>query len=115
VADTTGTCVAVADECTTTDDCAECEICEEDTDNISRCITDPDCTPADDDPTGCIALNRDLPSGDSSDCGDCQTGYTENDDGDCIADADDETGLSPLMIGGMVAAAALLALMVVKK
>lgn len=115
VADTTGTCVAVADECTTTDDCAECEICEEDTDNVARCVTDPDCTPADDDPTGCIALNRDLPSGDSSDCGDCQTGYTENDDGDCIADADDETGLSPLMIGGMVAAAALLALMVVKK
>ena len=120
VPDSTGACVALdADECSTSADCAECEKCETDTDNVSRCITDPDCTPADEDPTGCIALNRALPSGDSSDCGDCQSGYTENDDGDCEADADedddDETGLSPLVIGGMVAGAALLALMVVKK
>jgi len=122
VADTAGTCVAEipdTDECTTVADCAECEICETDTDNISRCVTDPDCTPEIDDPSGCLTQHRAIPTGDSTDCGDCKSGYTENDDGDCEADADEdeeeETGLSPLVIGGMVAGAALLAMMIVKK
>ena len=120
-----------ADACTTTTDCGDCEKCEADSDGVNRCVTDPDCggdggggggqPPVIDDPSGCVAKNRFTPASGSSDCGDCTTGYEENDSGDCVAvSADDdedeeESALSPLMIGGGLAGVALLAILLLKK
>ena len=107
------------DDCTTSADCAECEKCEADADDVLRCVTDPDCDADDpddpliDDPLGCANQNRVIGT---DACGDCATDYEENDDGDCVAvSTDDEEGLDPMIIGGAVAGVALLAILLLKK
>ena len=116
-----GSCVMPEEDgCTTSADCAECEKCEADSDDVLRCVTDPDCEiddpdePEVDDPLGCGDQNRVIAA---SACGGCQTGYEEDDDGKCVAVAsdDEESAISPLMIGGAVAGVALLAILMLKK
>ena len=119
-----GSCVMPEeDDCTTSEDCPECEKCEADADDVLRCVTDPDCDVDDpddpitiDDPLGCANENRVI---DADACGDCATGYEENDDGDCVAvstdDEEEEEGLDPMLIGGAVAGVALLAILLLRK
>jgi hypothetical protein len=112
-----GTCVMPEDdECTTSTDCPECEKCEADSDDVLRCVTDPDCTPEVVDVNGCLPLFKTI--GSDGTCGDCKTGYEENADGDCVAvssEDEEEEAISPLMIGGAVAGVALLVILMLKK
>lgn len=55
------------------------------------------------DPNDCASEHRAV---NDETCGDCQTGYSEDADGNCIADETEETGTNWLMMGGIAALAA---------
>ena len=58
----------------------------------------------DTDPNDCASEHRAV--NDDETCGDCQTGYSEDADGNCIADETEEAGTNWLLYGGIAAVAA---------
>ena len=58
----------------------------------------------DTDPNDCASENRNVNTDET--CGDCVSGYSEDDDADCVADEEEENGINWLMIIGVGAVAA---------